>query len=124
MGDDPRTLADALDQWSPKLLDLIPWLDIIDKVALNAGRPDLAATEMQDDLRQMSADAATAARLLREQADTADRLAALTDAIDTAEQNPPDFDGYLPREAWEAAFTRITDAAAVQPPDPKEDTDG
>jgi hypothetical protein len=68
----PNSIADALDQWSPKLLDLIPWLDMIDKVALNAGRPDLAATEMQDDLRQMSADVATAARLLREQADELD----------------------------------------------------
>ena len=76
MTDDPNSIADALDQWAPKLTELIGWLDMIDKVAEMAGRSDLVSTEMQDDLRQMSADAATAARLLREQADTADRLAA------------------------------------------------
>jgi len=120
VSDDPNSVADALDAWS----------DVSN------------VFEDTDDDRQILA---TAARLLRESADTADRLAvaeaahlatyetvsrradaaearlaALTDAIDTAEQNPPDFDGYLPREAWEAAFTRITDAAAVQPPDTKE----
>jgi hypothetical protein len=48
-------------------------------------------------------------RKMRNEAES--RLAALTDAIDTACR-------HAQLEAWEAAFTRITDAAAVQPLDP------
>jgi hypothetical protein len=68
----------------------------------------LAAADDEAD-GEREAHQATARQLVETQM----RLVTLLDAIGTAEQNSPDFDGYLPREAWEAAFTRIADAAAT-----------